>query len=443
MAASPMARRSAGAGTRSQGRSRRPRAAASAAVNSELVTGSGAVRFTGPARSPRPSRNRSAAISSCSEIQLITWVPGPNLGSRPSLASGSSLASSPPRGLSTRPLRTCTTRMPAFAAGSAAASQSLTTPARNVLAGGADSSTARPPVSPYQPIADAVTSVAGGMARLASAPASARVPSTLLALTSALYPAVQRRSATPAPARCTHAPIPVSSSGSTAASAAPGSHRTSSADRAGRRTSLMTRWPSARKPATSAVPISPDEPVTATFIGPRAPAGLHAEFRLERPFFQPGFDRGEVPGRVGAVDQPVVVGQRQVHHGTHRDHLAQGGVIDHDRPLHHRPGAEDRDLRLVDDGGVEQRAATAGVGQRERAAGQLVRAYLPGPGTLRQVADLARQPADVQVARVVDDRHHEAALGVHRDAEVLGVMVGDLVPIEHRVELRVHLERLD
>ena len=34
------------------------------------------------------------------------------------------------------------------------------------------------------------------------------------------------------------------------------------------------------------------------------------------------------------------------------------GVVDHDRALHHRAGAEDRDLRLVDDRGVEQSAPT-------------------------------------------------------------------------------------
>ena len=68
---------------------------------------------------------------------------------------------------------------------------------------------------------------------------------------------------------------------------------------------------------------------------------------------------------------------------------------------------------------------------------------LTRPGPLREVADLARQAADVQVTRVVDDRHHQPPLGVDRDPEVLGVVVGDLVPVDHRVELRVHLQGLD
>ena len=244
----------------------------SAAVNSEFVAGAGAVRLTGPLTSSRSSRNLMAPISSDSEIQLMTWRPDANLGHRPSRASGSSRASNPPRGVRTRPLRVWTTRMPAPAAGPAAASQSRTTRARNAWPAGPDSSASRPPVSPYQPMAEAVTRVAGGGSSLASAPASARVPSTRLALISALYLAVQRWSATPAPARCTQAPSPSRADEArppeavSPASAARGSQRTSSAARGARRTSLTTSWPSACRLATSAVPTSPDEPVTATFM---------------------------------------------------------------------------------------------------------------------------------------------------------------------------------
>ena len=101
-------------------------------------------------------------------------------------------------------------------------------------------------------------------------------------------------------------------------------------------------------------------------------------------------------------------------------------VVDDDGALDDRAGAEDADLRLVDDRRVEQRAAAAGVGQRERAAAELVRADLVGAGALGQVGDLAGEAAEVEVAGVVDDRDQQAALGVDRDAEVLGVVVGDL-----------------
>jgi len=85
------------------------------------------------------------------------------------------------------------------------------------------------------------------------------------------------------------------------------------------------------------------------------------------------------------------------------------------------------------------------VGQRERAACQLVGADVAGAGAGGEVGDLPGKAADVQVARAVDDRDHQATVGVHRDAEVLGGVVGDLLSlgVDDRVELRVHLERLD
>ena len=77
--------------------------------------------------------------------------------------------------------------------------------------------------------------------------------------------------------------------------------------------------------------------------------------------------------------------------------------------------------------GVSNSAPTAaGVGDREGAAGQLVRPDLVGAGAVGEVGDLAGQAGDVEVAGVLDDRDDQAARGVDGDAEVLGAVVGDL-----------------
>ena len=102
--------------------------------------------------------------------------------------------------------------------------------------------------------------------------------------------------------------------------------------------------------------------------------GSETERGLEGALLEPGLHRDQEAGGVGAVDDAVVVGQGQVDHRADRDRLAAVGVGDDDRALDDRAGAEDRDLRLVDDRGVEQRAAAAGVGQREGATAELVRA---------------------------------------------------------------------
>src|SRR5215218_2830069 len=192
-----------------------------------------------------------------------------------------------------------------------------------------------------------------------------------------------------------------------------GSQRCSSTVRGVRRTSWITSCPSALSAGSSALPISPEAPVTAIFIvllldvpretesGPRRSAGTpipewlgEPELALELTGLEPFAHRGEEAGGVGAVNDAVVVGQRQVDHRADRDDLAEVGVLDDDRPLHHRADTEDRHLRLVDDRGVEQRAPAAGVGQREGAAPQLVRRDLVRAGALGQIRDLPGDAAD-------------------------------------------------
>src|SRR5689334_24164882 len=456
-----MARRSAtrGTGGSTTGRcSTRP----SALVNSRLVTGAGPVRLTGPAIPSVPSTCRIAPTSSASEIQDHHCRPEPSGAASPSRASGRSRPSSPPLP-QTSPLRRWATRTPASSAARVAASQRRQTCARKSYPAGSDSSTGASPVSPYQPIADADSSARGRGSRAvtaAMAALSVSVASTRLASTARLRAAVQRRSPMPTPARLTTASTPASAAGSSVPAA--GSQRSSSGPAGGRRTSRSTVWPSSRSVGSRAEPISPEDPVTAIFTDPilpgrggardrrrsRAPDALlsaQPELGLERAGLQPLLHGDQEAGRVRTVDQPVVVGQGQGDHRPDRDDLAEVWVVDHDRPLHDRAGAEDADLRLVDDRRVEQGTAAAGVGQRERAAAELVRADLVDPGALREVGDLAGHAAEVEVAGVVDDRHQQPALGVHRDAEVLGVVVGDRprLGVDGRVDVRVLLERLD
>src|SRR6184192_236807 len=85
---------------------------------------------------------------------------------------------------------------------------------------------------------------------------------------------------------------------------------------------------------------------------------------------------GEEARRVRAVDDAMVIGQRQIHHRANGDRLAEVRVTDDDRALDDCSRAEDGDLWLIDDRGVEQRAAATGVGQREGSATELVRAHL-------------------------------------------------------------------
>ena len=114
-AISPRAMRRANAGAgRMVGRRR---TAPSARVNSRLVTACGATALTGPLSASSASACRAMPTTSSIEIQLMYWSPEPSTPPTPSLNGSSIWPSAPPSGLSTMPMRRCTTRMPASRAG--------------------------------------------------------------------------------------------------------------------------------------------------------------------------------------------------------------------------------------------------------------------------------------------------------------------------------------
>jgi hypothetical protein len=130
----------------------------------------------------------------------------------------------------------------------------------------------------------------------------------------------------------------------------------------------------------------------------------------------------------------MVEGQRQRADLAHDDLAIDhpGGVLDL---------AERQDGRLAggEDGGAAVDAEHPDVGDRDRAAGQVGRGGLPGPGRLGELGQRPGKPGQRQPSGVLDVRHDEAALGRDRDAEVHVVLdhdlLGLLVPrgVDHRM----------
>src|SRR5436309_3452791 len=142
----PKSRRAATAGSgRSAGRRRtRP----SVRASSRLVTGSGATAFTGPARDSVANAWRIAPTRSSIAIQLTHWAPRPTGPPAPRRNGVSIAPRAPPRRLSTMPILSRTTRIPARAAGSVAASHSRQTSARKPGPGALSSRRISEPRSP-------------------------------------------------------------------------------------------------------------------------------------------------------------------------------------------------------------------------------------------------------------------------------------------------------
>src|SRR5205823_12358591 len=109
--------------------------------------------------------------------------------------------------------------------------------------------------------------------------------------------------------------------------------------------------------------------------------------------------------------------------------------VTHDGALGYAADAENGDLRVVDDRGREQAAELPGARDGERRSAQLLRLERARARGIGQALDLAGELVDVAPVAVAHDRDDEALVGLHGDAEVVPLEVGDLVALEARVQL--------
>src|SRR5437870_3879445 len=149
-------------------------------------------------------------------------------------------------------------------------------------------------------------------------------------------------------------------------------------------------------------------------------------------------DHGEAElGRSRAVDDAVVEGDRD-RPGGPGDDLA----VPDDRPLGDSADAQDRDLGVVDDRRRQQAAELARARDGERRASELLGLELAGARGFHKPRELVRQLINRARVAVADDRHHQALVGLHGDAEVVTVEVDDFGAFEARIQLGHFLERL-
>src|SRR3954468_11526206 len=141
--------------------------------------------------------------------------------------------------------------------------------------------------------------------------------------------------------------------------------------------------------------------------------------------------------RLAAIDDAVVVAEREIHHrpDLYLSGDCHGALLD----LVH---SEDARLRRVQDRRGHQRAVDAAIGDREGAALHLLdleRALARAPAHL---ADLLLDLRERFAITVADHRHDEAFLGPDRDADVIVILVDEIGAIDLGVDGGDFLERL-
>src|SRR3954447_23211205 len=136
---------------------------------------------------------------------------------------------------------------------------------------------------------------------------------------------------------------------------------------------------------------------------PSYPSQLQVEKRALW-IFQVLLDADEERHRLAAVDDPVIVGECEVHHRADDDL-----TIERDWALLDFMHAENARLWGVEDGGRHERAVHAAIRDRERAALHLLDLELAVAGALAEIGD-----------RLLDFRErHALGAAQHRDDEAL------------------------
>src|SRR5438093_9261848 len=136
------------------------------------------------------------------------------------------------------------------------------------------------------------------------------------------------------------------------------------------------------------------------------------------PVLEVVLDDGHELIRHRAVNQPVVIAERQVGHRSNGD-----GIVDHNWTLFNRTHTENRDLRLIDDRHAEQRTKDTGIGNREGAASHFIRLHLLRSSASSQVRDGSAEAEQVLLVSLLYDGDDQAPIESHSDSGIDGAMV--------------------
>src|SRR5882757_812043 len=139
-----------------------------------------------------------------------------------------------------------------------------------------------------------------------------------------------------------------------------------------------------------------------------------------------------------AVDDAVIVGQRDVHHGTNH-HL----TVDGHRPILNLMHAEYGALRRIDDGRRQQRPEHAAIGDGEGAAGQFLHRDGPRTRARGEVGDGFLDVGKTRLVRVPQYGNDQSAIRRNGDSDVEVLLIYDVVALDGRIHRREFLQRFD
>src|SRR5271165_32629 len=163
--------------------------------------------------------------------------------------------------------------------------------------------------------------------------------------------------------------------------------------------------------------------------------------RQQERLFKRFGDPAQESGRIGSVNQAVIVGERE---WQNQPRLELASIFFHDPlRLHARPRkSEDRDLGMIHDGRKTHAANAPEIGDGERAPFHIGGRQFFLACFLRELRQLDRQFDNVFLVDVANHRNQQAAvsIGGHADVDVLLVDDFFFVEVDAGVELRKNFQ---
>ena len=153
-----------------------------------------------------------------------------------------------------------------------------------------------------------------------------------------------------------------------------------------------------------------------------------------RPVLEIGLEVRHELASVGAINDAVIEAEREALDRTDGDGVVAVFVGDDFGFFVQTADAEDRALRLVDDGSAKLLAKDSGVGEGECASGDLVWSELLVPCAIRHIDDTAGDAEEVLLLGLLQDGNDEAPVECYGDANVDVLVVADGIAFDGSVD---------
>jgi len=155
-------------------------------------------------------------------------------------------------------------------------------------------------------------------------------------------------------------------------------------------------------------------------------------------FFGPGFQiffhLGHELVGYSAIDQAMIVAEREMNDGADGDGIGTVFICDHHWLLGNSADAHDRGVWLIDDRESEHRSKLARVGDGECRTFDIFRLELLSTGALAKVGDSALQAKEIQVAGILQDGNDQSPVERDGDAHIDVAVVVDVVAFDICIE---------